>query len=205
MGYDLEIKGPEGCRTLVLELPDDTNSATDSANLEKHLLSQIHRFRVENNIIGEIVLMDGALERPRPLQLKFVCDHKNNKDLQWSEQEQSVVEVNECQDSVDNEKENIDSIVIKCWLEEDKAKNLAKKACVKYWARIGAKENDFENGKNFMGSRTGRRILSTKELAIYEICKQKVKIECDFIARFVSDKNFTGDTLFGYLTTKCVL
>jgi hypothetical protein len=55
---------------------------------------------------------------------------------------------NECNDSEENE--NINFIVIKCWLEEDKAKSLSKKACVKYWARIMAKENDFENCKNFL-------------------------------------------------------
>jgi hypothetical protein len=98
MGYHPGIQGREGCEPLVLDLPQDTTSATDSVDLEKHLLSQIHRFRLENDILGEIILMDGALERPRPLQLKFLCDHKNNKDLQWLEQEQSVVEVttNEC-------------------------------------------------------------------------------------------------------------
>lgn len=207
MGFLLEIQGSEGCEPLVLELPDDTTSATDSVDLEKHLLSQIHQFRLKNDIRGEIILMDGALERARPLKLKFLCDHKNNKDLQWLEQEQSVLEVttNECNDSEENEKENINSVVIKCWLEEDKAKSLAKKACVKYWARIGAKENDFENCKNFMGNRINGRMLSTREMSIYEICKKKVKIECDYIAKFVSDNNFTGDTLFSYLTSKCVL
>jgi hypothetical protein len=52
MGCHLEIQGSEGCEPLVLELPDDTTCATDSVDLEKHLLSQIHRFRLENNILG---------------------------------------------------------------------------------------------------------------------------------------------------------
>jgi hypothetical protein len=47
MGHHVEIQSSEGCEPFVLELPDDNTSATDSVDLEKHLLSQIHRFRLK--------------------------------------------------------------------------------------------------------------------------------------------------------------
>jgi hypothetical protein len=203
MGCSLEIKG-EGDRTLVLELPD-MSAHSSPEGLKKVILAQIHRFREENGILGEVVIMDTCLGKLRSVNLEDLFKHATNNNLQWLEKDQKGTTSSESEHDVEiqdvyQENVNVEEIVIEKFLSKQEAEALARQVCIRYWARIGEKENDFENCKKYM-SNTRARPCTNKEKFIMALCKDKVSRECSFIAQFA--QNCTGQCLMEHLTHKC--
>lgn len=203
MGCFLEIKG-EGDRTLVLELPDMSSHSSPEV-LKKIILAQIHRFREEHGILGEVVIMDTCLGKLRSVNLEDLCKHATNNNLQWLEKDQKGTTSSESEHDVEiqdvyQENVSVEEIVIEKFLSKQEAEALARQVCIRYWARIGEKENDFENCKKYM-SNTRARPCTNKEKFIMALCKDKVSRECSFIAQFA--QNCTGQCLMEHLTHKC--
>ena len=203
MGCFLEIKG-EGDRTLMLELPDVSAHSSPEV-LKKVILAQIHRFREANDISGEVVIMDTCLGKLRSVNLEDLCKHATNNDLQWLEKDQKGTTNSESEHDVEIKDTNqgnvsVEEIIVEKFLSKQEAEALARQVCIRYWARIGEKENDFENCRKYM-SNTRARPCTNKEKFVLALCKDKVSRECSFIAQFA--QNCTGQCLMEHLTHKC--
>jgi len=199
----LEIKG-EGDRKLVLELPDMSAHSSPEV-LKKVILAQIHRFREANDISGEVVIMDTCLGKLRSVNLEDLCKHATNNDLQWLEKDQKGTTNSESEHDVEIKDTNqgnvsVEEIIVEKFLSKQEAEALARQVCIRYWARIGEKENDFENCRKYM-SNTRARPCTNKEKFVLALCKDKVSRECSFIAQFA--QNCTGQCLMEHLTHKC--